>query len=148
MIPGIMVEVPAVCMLADQFIAEVDFMSVGTNDLTQYTMAADRLSPALVTLNDPWQPAVLHMVAMAAKACDKARKTIGVCGEAASDPVLGCVLVGLGVTYLSMADKAIPGVGSLLGSVTLEQCKKAAEAALAADDPQSARKAADAVLRA
>lgn len=146
MIPGIMVEVPAVCVLADQFIAEVDFMSVGTNDLTQYTMAADRLSPALVGLNDPWQPAVLRMLALAAQACTKAHKTIGVCGEAASDPLLGCVLVGLGITYLSMADKAIPGVGSLLSTVTLEQCEQAAKAAIATTDPQAARDAAEAAL--
>lgn len=143
MIPGIMVEVPAVCALAEEFIAEVEFMSVGTNDLTQYTMAADRLAPALVSLNSPWQPAVLRMLALAATACSKARKTIGVCGEAASDPVLGCVLVGMGVTYLSMADKAIAGVGSLLGSVTLAQCQAAAEAALSSTDPVSARRAAE-----
>ncbi|WP_028708739.1 putative PEP-binding protein [Propionicicella superfundia] len=147
MIPGIMVEVPAVCVLADEFIAEVEFMSVGTNDLTQYTMAADRLSPSLVSLNDPWQPAVLRMLSLAATACTKTRKTIGVCGEAASDPLLGCVLVGLGISYLSMADKAIPGVGSMLGSVTLAQCQAAAQAALAATDPQGARHAAESILR-
>lgn len=146
MVPGIMVEVPAVCMLADEFIAEVDFMSVGTNDLTQYTMAADRLSPSLVALNDPWQPAVLRMIRLAATACTKARKTIGVCGEAAADPLLGCVLVGIGVTYLSMADKAIPGVGSLLGDVTLAQCQAAAGAALSATDPATARRAAQEAL--
>lgn len=147
MIPGIMVEVPAVCALAEEFVAEVDFMSVGTNDLTQYMMAADRLSPALVALTDPWQPAVLRMVAQAATACTKARKTIGVCGEAAADPLLGCVLVGLGVTYLSMADKAIPAVGTMLETVTFAQCERAAMAALAATSPQAAKAAAEAELR-
>ena len=104
--PGIMVEVPAVAVLGDQFLAEVEFFSIGTNDLTQYTMAADRMSSPLATLTDPWQPAVLHLVKMTADAGKRAGKPVGVCGEAAADPFLACILQGLGITSLSMAASA------------------------------------------
>lgn len=129
--PGIMVEVPAVALLADEFLAEVEFFSIGTNDLTQYAMAADRMSSPLATLTDPWQPAVLRLIKMAADAGRRAGKPVGVCGEAAAAPHLACVLVGLGVTSLSMASSAIAAVGVQLASVTLQQCQDAAAAVLA-----------------
>jgi len=144
--PGIMVEVPAVAVRADEFLKHVEFLSIGTNDLTQYTMAADRMSPKLAHLTDPWQPAVLALVGMTAAAGRRAGKPVGVCGEAAADPTLACVLVGLGVTSLSMAVAAIPAVGVQLGSVTLDQCKAAAEAVLTAADAQQARELAAAAL--
>ncbi len=128
--PGIMVEVPAVALLADQFLEEVDFFSIGTNDLTQYAMAADRMSSPLATLTDPWQPAVLRLIKMAADAGQRHGKTVGVCGEAAADPYLACVLLGLGVTYLSMASSAISAVGVQLGAVTIERCKEVADQVL------------------
>ncbi|MBK8463720.1 MAG: phosphoenolpyruvate--protein phosphotransferase [Nigerium sp.] len=124
--PGIMVEVPAVAMLAEQFLDEVEFFSIGTNDLTQYTMAADRMSSDLAMLTDPWQPAVLRLVQLTAAAGIKKNKPVGVCGEAAADPLLACVLIGLGITSLSMASGAIPAVGVQLSKVTLEQCQQAA----------------------
>ncbi len=129
--PGLMVEVPAVALLADEFLAEVEFFSIGTNDLTQYAMAADRMSSPLANLTDPWQPAVLRLIKMAADAGLRAGKPVGVCGEAAAAPLLACILVGLGVTSLSMASSAIAAVGVQLQSVTLEQCRQAAEAVLA-----------------
>ncbi|MCT3012230.1 phosphoenolpyruvate--protein phosphotransferase, partial [Propionibacterium freudenreichii] len=104
--PGVMVEVPAVALKAEQVLAEVEFFSIGTNDLTQYTMASDRLSSKLVDLNDPWQPAVLSLIQMAGHAGIKRHKPVGVCGEAAADPLLACVLAGLGITSLSMAATA------------------------------------------
>ncbi|MGL5406593.1 MAG: phosphoenolpyruvate--protein phosphotransferase [Propionibacteriaceae bacterium] len=128
--PGIMVEVPSVALMAEQFLAEVDFFSIGTNDLAQYTMAADRMSPELANLTDPWQPAVLRLIAMAAEAGQKMDKMVGVCGEAAASPQLACVLLGLGVGYLSMASSAIAAVGVQLGNVTMVQCQQAAQAAL------------------
>ncbi len=129
--PGIMVEVPAVALLADEFLSEVEFFSIGTNDLTQYAMAADRMSSPLANLTDPWQPAVLRLIKMAADAGKRAGKPVGVCGEAAAAPLLACVLVGLGVTSLSMASSAIAAVGVQLASVTLAQCQDAAAAVLA-----------------
>jgi phosphotransferase system enzyme I (PtsI) len=144
--PGVMIEVPAAALLADKILEHVDFLSIGTNDLAQYTMAADRMSAELATLTDPWQPAVLALVAATARAGERAAKPVGVCGEAAADPVLACVLVGFGVTSLSAAAAAVPGVGAKLASVTMQQCRDAAEAVLASSSPAAARAAALAIL--
>ncbi|MCO7218251.1 phosphoenolpyruvate--protein phosphotransferase [Klenkia sp. PcliD-1-E] len=146
MVPGVMVEVPSVALLADRFLQHLDFLSIGTNDLSQYTLAADRLSGDLADLTDPWQPALLRMVQLTAEAGQRVGKPVGVCGEAAADPLLACVLVGLGITSLSCAASSVAGVGAKLGTVTLDTCRRAAEVALAADDPQSARAAVREVL--
>ncbi|MCR5976271.1 phosphoenolpyruvate--protein phosphotransferase [Gordonia jinghuaiqii] len=146
LVAGVMVEVPAAAILAPAILAEVDFVSIGTNDLTQYTMAADRMSADLASLTDPWQPAVLHLIAMVARAGRDQGKPVGVCGEAAADPNLACVLVGLGVTSLSSAPAAAAAVGARLGRVTSTECRAAADAALATADPAAARMAATAVL--
>jgi phosphotransferase system enzyme I (PtsI) len=140
--PGVMIEVPAAALLADRILEHVEFLSIGTNDLAQYTMAADRMSAELATLTDPWQPGVLALVAMAARAGAKAGKPVGVCGEAAADPTLACVLTGLGVTSLSAAAAAVAGVGAKLASVTLQQCRDAAEAVLPTASAADARAAA------
>ncbi|MFN3003989.1 phosphoenolpyruvate--protein phosphotransferase [Mycolicibacterium wolinskyi] len=144
--PGVMIEVPAAALLADKILEHVDFLSIGTNDLAQYTMAADRMSAELATLTDPWQPAVLALVAMAVRAGAAAGKPVGVCGEAAADPLLACVLTGLGVTSLSAAAAAIPGVGAKLAQVTLQRCRDAADAVLATATAADARAAALGVL--
>ncbi|POH57621.1 phosphoenolpyruvate--protein phosphotransferase [Arthrobacter glacialis] len=144
--PGLMVEVPSVALLADAFLAEVDFMSIGTNDLTQYTMAADRMAPSLAALTDPWQPAVLRLIRLAAMAGASAQKPVGVCGEAAADPLLACILVGLGLTSLSMAPNAVAAVGLQLESVTLEQCQRAAVAVLRCTTARAARATARELL--
>jgi phosphotransferase system enzyme I (PtsI) len=143
---GVMIEVPAAALLADRILEHVDFLSIGTNDLAQYTMAADRMSAELATLTDPWQPAVLALVAMAVRAGAAAGKPVGVCGEAAADPVLACVLTGLGVTSLSAAAAAIQGVGAKLAQVTLQQCRDAADAVLGTASAADARAAAIAAL--
>ncbi|MFI5506390.1 phosphoenolpyruvate--protein phosphotransferase [Mycobacterium sp. NPDC051804] len=144
--PGVMIEVPSAALLAGRILEHVDFLSIGTNDLAQYTMAADRMSAELAALTDPWQPAVLTLVAMAARAGASAGKPVGVCGEAAADPLLACVLAGLGVTSLSSAAAAVQGVGAKLARVTLQQCRDAAEAVLAASSAADARAAALGVL--
>lgn len=136
---GIMVEVPAVAIMADKFLEVVDFVSIGTNDLTQYVMAADRLSPHLAEYTDPWQPAVLAMIANTAAAGKRLGKPVGVCGEAAADPVLACVLIGMGVTSLSMAASAVSAVGAQISAVSLEQCQNAAEAVKSARGSGNAR---------
>ncbi|UXA18251.1 phosphoenolpyruvate--protein phosphotransferase [Mycobacterium sp. SMC-4] len=144
--PGVMIEVPAAALLADKILAHVDFLSIGTNDLAQYTMAADRMSAELATLTDPWQPAVLALVAMTVRAGTAADKPVGVCGEAAADPLLACVLTGLGVTSLSAASAAVQSVGAKLAQVSLQQCREAADAVLATASAADARAAALAVL--
>jgi phosphotransferase system enzyme I (PtsI) len=146
LVPGVMVEVPSVALLADRFLEHLDFLSIGTNDLSQYTLAADRLSAELSDLTDPWQPALLALVRATAAAGERAGKPVGVCGEAAADPLLACVLVGMGVTSLSCAASSVAGVGAKLATVELAACRRAAEAALAAGDPATARAAARAAL--
>lgn len=144
---GIMIETPAAALCAAELLAAVDFVSVGTNDLTQYTLAADRESAPLASLNDPWQPAVLRLIATIAMAGAEAGKPVGVCGEAAADPLLARVLVGLGVTSLSMNPSAVARVGQAVGESSLELCRAAAAAALAAGSPEGAREAALEFLR-
>ena len=144
--PGVMVEVPAAALLADRILQHVEFLSIGTNDLAQYTMAADRMSSDLATLTDPWQPGVIALVAKTARAGQAIGKPVGVCGEAAADPLLACVLTGLGVTSLSAAASAVGLVGAKLASVTLQQCRDAAEAVLATAGAVEAREVAQAVL--
>jgi len=143
---GVMIEVPSAALLAHRMLEVVDFLSIGTNDLTQYTMAADRMATDLAHLTDSWQPAVLQLIAITAEAGIQAGKSVGVCGEAAADPLLACALVGMGITSLSMAAAAVRPVGARLGAVTHDQCEDAAEAALAASDPMAAREAVREVL--
>ncbi|HEY0952272.1 putative PEP-binding protein, partial [Nocardioides sp.] len=143
---GVMVEVPSAALLAHRMLEVVDFLSIGTNDLTQYTMAADRMATDLAHLTDPWQPAVLQLIAITAEAGFNAGKPVGVCGEAAADPLLACVLVGMGITSLSMAAAAVRPVGARLATVTMDVCEDAAEVALAATDPAAAREAVRTLL--
>ena len=117
-----MVEVPSAALLADRMLEVVDFLSIGTNDLTQYAMAADRLASDLAHLTDPWQPAVLQLIATTAAAGQRAGKSVGVCGEAAADPLLAVALVGMGITSLSMAAAAVRAVGAQLSAVTTATC--------------------------
>jgi phosphoenolpyruvate-protein kinase (PTS system EI component) len=142
---GVMIETPAAVMQADLILAEVDFLSIGTNDLAQYTFAADRHSASLASLNDPWQPALLRMIEMVARAAATTDKPVGVCGEAAADPPLALVLTGLGISNLSMAPRALAEVGHSLAAVTFEQCRRAAQAACDADTPARAREAVRAI---
>jgi signal transduction protein with GAF and PtsI domain len=91
---GVMIETPAAALQAEQILAEVDFVSIGTNDLAQYTFAADRQSAPLASLNNPWQPALLRMIEMVTRAATVSGKPVGVCGEAAADPLLALVVTG------------------------------------------------------
>ncbi|MFM2353213.1 MAG: phosphoenolpyruvate-protein phosphotransferase [Actinomycetota bacterium] len=143
---GIMLETPAAAVTAAELCAAVDFISVGTNDLSQYTMAADRMSASLAALADPWQPALLRMIRLVGDAAAATGTPMGLCGEAAANPDFAAVLVGLGASSLSMTARAIPTVGARLAGVTLEQCRAAAAAACAAPEPVEARAAARAAL--
>jgi phosphotransferase system enzyme I (PtsI) len=126
---GVMVEVPSAALRAADLLTHADFVSIGTNDLAQYTMAADRMAGELADLLDPWQPALLDLIRMTGEAGAAWGKPVGVCGEAAASPELAPVLVGLGVTSLSMSGSAIPDVREALAAVTLEECRaRAAEA--------------------
>lgn len=134
---GVMVEVPSAALLAGPILAHAHFASVGTNDLTQYTMAADRLLGAVAGLSDAWQPAVLRLVEATALGGAAQGRPVGVCGEAAADPALAVALVGLGVTSLSMTPRALPDVAAVLAATDLATCRvlarRAADAPSAAD---------------
>ncbi|MCA1224139.1 phosphoenolpyruvate--protein phosphotransferase [Streptomyces sp. 8L] len=143
---GAMVEIPSAALRARSILQEVEFLSLGTNDLAQYTFAADRQVGAVSRLQDPWHPALLDLVSLAAEGARAEGKSCGVCGEAASDPLLACVLTGLGVTSLSMGAASIPYVRAALAKHTLAQCERAASAARATDSAEEARRAAQAVL--
>jgi phosphotransferase system enzyme I (PtsI) len=143
---GVMIEIPAAALRARDIAGEVDFFSLGTNDLAQYAFAADRQVGALARLQDPWQPALLDLVAAAAAASGDAGKSCGVCGEAAGDPALACVLAGLGVTSLSMSAPSLPLARAALARHTLDACRRAAAAARAATSADGARTAAHAEL--
>ncbi|MER7445700.1 phosphoenolpyruvate--protein phosphotransferase [Microbacterium sp. NPDC097977] len=136
---GVMVEVPAAALLADRVLAHADFASIGTNDLTQYTMAADRMLGSVAGFQDPWHPAVLRLVREVGAAGARLGKPVGICGEAAADPMLAVVLVGLGATTLSMAPSALADVRRMLSTRTLDEARNLAELALAADDAAGAR---------
>jgi len=139
---GVMAEVPSLAVLADQVAELSDFVSIGTNDLTQYTLAADRMLGSVASYQDPWHPAVLRLVKLLGDAGAATGKPVGICGEAAADPQLAVVLVGLGATTLSMTPAALADVRAELAGVTLEQAKAKAVAALAAHTAGDARSAA------
>lgn len=142
---GAMIEVPAAALRAERVLAEVDFASIGTNDLGQYTFAADRTQGDLADLLDPWQPALLDLVAAVGEAGSATGTPVGVCGDAAGDPLLACVLVGLGARSLSTAPGLVGAVRTVLGAHTLPRCEEMARSARAAPDAAGARAAAAAL---
>ncbi|EME56635.1 phosphoenolpyruvate--protein phosphotransferase [Amycolatopsis decaplanina] len=144
---GVMIEIPAAALMAREILDAVDFVSVGTNDLAQYTFAADRQLGAVAKLNDPWQPGLLRLLKVIGQAAKDTGKPAGVCGEAAADPRLALVLAGLGLTSLSMNAPAVRAVGASLAATTLAECEALAEAASATSDPVAARQAVNPVAR-
>ena len=143
---GVMVEVPSAALQSGPILARAAFASIGTNDLTQYAMAADRLLGDLATLSTPWQPAVLQLIAATCRGGAQQGRPVGVCGEAAADPALAVVLAGMGIATLSMSARALPDVAAVLASVTLAQCRQLAELALTAESAEGARAAVRAHL--
>lgn len=139
---GVMIEVPAAALSAREILAEVDFASIGSNDLTQYTMAIDRMATGVPELQDPWNPAVLRLVEMVGEAGRELGKPVSCCGEAAAMPDLAPVLVGLGVSTLSMSVQSLEAVRATLAELTLADCRRAAQAAVGASGPVEAREAA------
>ena len=143
---GMMIEVPSAALMADKLFEHADFASVGTNDLTQYVMAADRLLSSLADLSTAWQPAVLRLIKQACDGAAPRGRPVGVCGEAAADPALATVLVGLGVASLSMTARALPDVDAVMKSVTFEECQELARIAIDSATAEDARTAVRAKL--
>jgi phosphocarrier protein FPr len=136
---GVMVEVPAVALQAERFAREVDFFSVGTNDLTQYALAAERGNERLAGLLDAASPPVLNLIAQVVAGARRHDRWVGVCGELAGDPDAAVLLAGLGVSELSMAAGRIPQVKAALRAVALDDARAAAAQALKTDDAEAAR---------
>ncbi len=139
MVTGVMVEIPSAALLATELARIVDFFSIGTNDLTQYAMAADRGNPALAHLQDALQPAVLRLIRMVVAGADAAGISVAVCGELAGDPVGALVLVGLGVDELSADAGSLDGVRAALAGATGAQLDDLASRALEAADAEAVR---------
>lgn len=136
---GIMVEIPAAALRAAQFAAEVDFFSIGTNDLTQYTLAAERGNSRVAALADAFQPAVLELIRQVVQAAHARNKWVGVCGELAGDPLAVPLLVGLGVDELSMNPPAIPRVKQIIRDLNDSAARVSAQRALESETPEAIR---------
>jgi phosphoenolpyruvate-protein kinase (PTS system EI component) len=139
---GVMIEVPSAALGAAGLAAEVDFFSIGTNDLVQYTMAADRTNPALADIATPFQPAVLRLVAMVCRAAVPYGRPVGVCGEAAADPLAAALFAGLGVTELSVAPRSVGALRSAVAGLEPATIRSIAEEALAAPTAERVREIA------
>lgn len=130
---GVMIEVPSAAVMAEKFAREVDFFSIGTNDLTQYTLAMDRGHPKLAKLADALHPSVLRLIAMTTAGAHQHGKWVGVCGGIASDPQAVALLIGLGVDELSVSVPSIPAIKALVRRLNRSACIKTAEKALELD---------------
>jgi phosphoenolpyruvate-protein phosphotransferase len=134
---GIMVEVPSAALMAGTLAAEADFFSIGSNDLTQYTLAMDRGNPLLARQMDGLHPAILRLIAMTCDGARQHKRWVGVCGGIASLPRAAAVLVGLGVTELSATASAIPAVKALLRTLSTQDCARIARRALELDSAEA-----------
>lgn len=137
---GIMIEVPSAVAMADELAAESDFFSIGTNDLTQYTLAMDRLHPMLAKKADALHPAVLRMIDQTVRAAKKAGIWVGVCGGMATDPLGATLLTGLGVSELSVSIPRVPAIKAHLRNLALAQARSLAQKALACRSADAVRR--------
>jgi phosphotransferase system enzyme I (PtsI) len=134
---GIMVEIPAAALMADHLAAEVDFFSIGTNDLSQYTLAADRTNAQVAPLATGFQPAVLRLVRHVISAAHAQGKWVGLCGELAGEPLALPILLGLGLDEFSMNPSAIPLAKQIIRALALDEAREVAQAALELDTPDA-----------
>jgi phosphotransferase system enzyme I (PtsI) len=124
---GMMVEVPSAVLMMDHFVDEVDFFSIGTNDLIQYCLAVDRSNKDVANLYTAADPAVIRLIDMAVKAADKAGRPISMCGQMSGNPLYTMLLIGIGLRTLSVTPSAVPEVKRVCRSVSLDQCQKIAD---------------------
>ena len=143
---GIMIEIPAITRVIPQLKGVIDFLSIGTNDLSQYLFAADRVNSGVAALLNPWQPALLSLLQSIAIDSAKVGIKVGVCGEAASDPLLAVVIAGLGINSVSASPSSVAAVLDLLSRVDASAAREAANSARSANTPRDAKAAAKAAL--
>ena len=136
---GVMIEVPSAALLADQLSKHADFLSIGTNDLTQYTLAMDRCQADLAAQADGLHPAVLRLIAATVQGASKHGKWVGVCGALAGDPLAVPLLVGLGVTELSVDPVSVPGIKARVRNLNYQLCQQRAQDVLALESAQAVR---------
>jgi phosphotransferase system enzyme I (PtsI) len=139
---GIMVETPSIATLIDQLAGVVDFVSVGTNDLSQYLFAADRMNANLGALSNHWQPGLIRTLARIADGASRGGFSVGVCGESASDPAFAVVLAGLGINSVSVSVSQVGAVRAALSSLDLAAAKEVANKVLVCTSPEDAKAAA------
>ncbi len=133
---GMMVETPAAALLIDRFAPEVDFLSIGTNDLVQYTLAVDRSNKEVAELYNPADPAILRLIRRSIEGGDKAGIPVNVCGQMSANPIYTMLLLGLGLRGLSVPPSAVPEIKKVCRSVALPQCRAVAERALGMETAQ------------
>lgn len=137
---GIMVEVPSAAVMAAQFAKEADFFSIGTNDLTQYTLAIDRGHPKLAPQVDGLSPSVLQLIAQTVRGAHAEGRKVGVCGGIASDPAAIPILIGLGVDELSVSLPSIPAIKAQIRTLRVPECQGLAGRALVAESGEAVRR--------
>jgi phosphotransferase system enzyme I (PtsI) len=131
---GMMVEVPAAVLMIDHFVEEVDFISIGTNDLTQYTLAADRSNKDVAGLYSPADPSVLRLIRMAVEAANSKQIPVNVCGQMSGSPLYTMLLLGLGLRRLSVTPSGVPEVKKICRTVTIAQCEQVVEHVMALEN--------------
>src|SRR5437879_6793455 len=136
---GIMVEVPSAALSAETLATEVDFFSLGTNDLTQYVFAADRTNPELAHLADSLHPVMLRLIQMVVEGAHRHEKWVGVCGEMASDPSALALLIGLGVDELSLHPPLVANIKARVRGLDSRECERAARDAIGLEDGRQVR---------
>ena len=144
---GIMIEIPSAALMADSLIKEVDFFSIGTNDLCQYTLAVDRMNEKISRLYQPLHPAVLRLIKHTITSSHEDKKFTGMCGELAGDPLATLILLGLGLDEFSMSASSIPLVKKIIRSVTVTEAAAIAKQALAMETPEEIAAFAAAILK-
>jgi phosphotransferase system enzyme I (PtsP) len=137
---GIMIEIPAAVQIIESLVREVDYVSIGTNDLIQYTLAADRNNARVRKYYDPHHPAVLHSIKRVADAANRAGKKVSVCGEMAADPLNSLLLAGMGIREFGLSAPSIPAVKQAIRNQSIEECRKLAMAALACGSNEDVRR--------
>jgi phosphotransferase system, enzyme I, PtsP len=140
---GIMVELPAAVQIAEILIKEVDYFSIGTNDLIMYTLAADRNNPKVRKYFDPYHPAVLFSIKRVVEVADKAGKPVSICGEMAADPMSALLLMGMGISEFSLSASSIPAVKQVVRKVTLKDARRLADNALSMETGAEIRRYLD-----